>query len=371
MKKIIIACLLILVLAVCAGCEERVTVDISDGGGTQTAETSSAKDEQSEKETSEEATSEENKETSEESEEASAESSAEESEPEEVHESFSLSYKGNDASMYVDSYYFDAEDDGNLRVVLVGTGYVFNGVIPFENNSLVVPFYAEVVIGGETYSWISVTFGGGELSFLFETKSAPEQVNVFSIEDKDNKVVVDGSTVPFKEPVKEEEESSEEEEQPAEDQAAEELPAGWTKTEETSEEGSDVDWVETKIYDEKGRQRQYSDVKQSKEFEFSVAFHTYYTYTDGSSEVEVTQEFYEYDFKTGDLYGSGKVTFTYTMQNPDNYVEIFSGWSDSEETDENGLIVCVTDSYDAHEYASDGTLVFEYSGPIAETNPPQ
>ena len=138
---------------------------------------------------------------------------------------------------------------------------------------------------------------------------------------------------------------------------------------ESSEEGSDVTWTETKSYDEKGRQREYSDVKQSEAYEFSVAFYTYYTYKEGSSDVEVTQEFYEFDFKSGDLYGSGNVTFTYTMQNPDNHVEIFSGWSDSDKTDSNGRIICETDSYDAKEYASDGTLVFEYSGPIAETNP--
>ena len=370
MKKYLIVLILVLAVVLCTGCEERKVVDISDGGKG-TVETASDQTDETEekidKEVSEEA-------SSEQSDEIAEESSEENSEPEEVHESFSLSYKGNTASMYVDSYYFDAEEDGNLRVVLTGTGYVFNGVIPFENNSLVVPFYTEVVVDEVTYSWISVTFGGEHLSFLFDIKKAPDQVSVFSIEDKDNKITVDGSTVPYKEPEKEEEEEEEQPDedsssQPVEDNTTEDLPDGWTRSVESSEEGSDVTWTETKVYDEKGRQREYSDVKQSEAYEFSVAFYTYYTYTDGSPDVEVSQEFYEFDFKTGSLYGNGSVKFTYTMQNPDNHVEIFSGWSDSDKTDGNGLIICETDSYDAKEYASDGTLVFEYSGPIAETNP--
>lgn len=363
MKKLIFSLLLVLVLTFCAGClEERVTVDITDGGG-ETTQTSSEQKEESVEETKQE-TSEEP--SSEESEEVSEEPSEPVEQPEPEHETFSLSYKGNNASMYVDSYYFDEEEGGNLRVVLAGTGYVFNGVIPFENNSLVVPFYTDVVVGESTISWNNVTFGGGELSFLFDTKSAPDQVIVYSLDDKDNKVVVDGSTVPFKEPEKEEEP----EEESSEEAAEEELPEGWTKTVETSEEGSDVDWVETRIFDEKGRQRVYSDVKSSEAYEFSVAFYNYYTYEEGSPVVEVKEDFYEYDLKTGEPYGHGSVVFFYTMQNPDNYIEVFSGWSDTEETDKDGLIICETDGYQANEYASDGTLVFEQPyGPILESNP--
>lgn len=137
------------------------------------------------------------------------------------------------------------------------------------------------------------------------------------------------------------------------------LPEGWYQTVERSEEGSDVDWTETITCDEKGRRREYVDVKRSEEYAFSVEFRDCYTYTEGSPVVEYTGEFFEYDLESGALKGYGKATFSYTMRSPDNHIELWSGWSETGELDENGIMGQKLTDYGGTEYGPDGAEILE------------
>ena len=121
----------------------------------------------------------------------------------------------------------------------------------------------------------------------------------------------------------------------------------------------DVQGIEVKYFDGKGRLREYLETKQSEEYAFRVSFHTCYTYTDGSAEVDCFDEFISYDYESGAMTDRGTAQFRYTMQSPDNRIESWSGWSGNGETDENGVAVNIQDGYEAKEYAPDGTLVAE------------
>jgi len=170
MRKIASVLVAALLLGLLAGCgTERASVDISDGGDLSapvsggTEPTDNAEDAEPQEEADEPA------------------------EPEYV----TLSYEGNTASVTVDSVYFDVE--GKLTVMLKGTGYTFNGILPFRNGSVVIPFSADVQIGQTTYSRKTVTMGGGTVSFSYDVSELPEKIILYSNSDKDEKFTFDAS----------------------------------------------------------------------------------------------------------------------------------------------------------------------------------
>ena len=261
-----------------------------------------------------------------------------------------LRYGDETASVTVESV--SIGDDGKLTVTLAGTGYGFNGVLPMRNGSMVIPFSADVTVNGETRSWSSASVSGGTVTFVYDVSALPQEVVVYSADRADETYTFDA--VSFR--------VTEAAEPAAEDPDA--LPEGWYRTVEHSPEDFEVDWVETTIYDEQGRMRDFSDVKRSKEgdeYEFSVAFHHTYTYTDGSPIVEFTAEFFEYDWETGELTGYGKEGLTYTMESPDNHVELWSGWSETGVLDENGIMGQACSEFNGMEYGPDGTELGELS----------
>ncbi len=171
MKKTAIILALFLMLGLFTGCgAERVKVDISDGGDLTAAapEETQAVALPAEAEVLPE----------------------EESAPAEA-ETVSLSFEGNRASVTVDSVYVG--DDGKLNVVLSGVGYSFNGILPFRNGRLVVPFNVDVRIGEKTYSWNTVNFGDGTNTYLFDVGKLPEQIILYSSDNEDEQFVLDAA----------------------------------------------------------------------------------------------------------------------------------------------------------------------------------
>lgn len=187
MKKTAVILSLLLLLGLGTGCgAERATVDISDGGDLTTALPNEAEAET----------------VSTDGENLSAEESAP-AEPEYV----TLSYEGNTASVTVDSVFL--EEDGRLAVMLKGTGYSFNGILPFRNGKLVVPFSADIRIGENMYSWDTANFDSGTITYLFDVAEMPEQIILYSSDNEDVQFVFDA--LPFisdAPPVKESEDES-------------------------------------------------------------------------------------------------------------------------------------------------------------------
>ena len=171
MRKTAVILALLLLLSLGTGCgAKRATVDISDGGNLSapvsgSTEPATGKDD-----------------TGKLPEEADAPK-----EPEYV----TLSYEGNTASVTVDSVFLD--DDGKLSVALKGVGYSFNGILPFRNGSIVVPFGADIRIGETKYSWDTASFGSGTITYLFDAADLPEQIILYSSDNKDEQFTFDAA----------------------------------------------------------------------------------------------------------------------------------------------------------------------------------
>ena len=120
----------------------------------------------------------------------SAEATAQE--PEQDSEKVTLQFEEDSASMSVKSVAFG--DDGNLEVTLEGTGYGFNGILPMRGGSMVIPFNADVVVGGTTYSWDMASTGNGEIVFSYNITDLPEQIVLYSAdENHEEKVTIDAA----------------------------------------------------------------------------------------------------------------------------------------------------------------------------------
>ena len=170
MRKIASVLITLLLLGLLAGCSaERANVDISDGGDLSAPVSSGAEPTANAEDT---------------------EPQEEADEPVEP-EYITLSYDGNTASVTVDSVYLD--EDGKLAVTLAGTGYSFNGILPFRNGSIVVPFRVDARIGASTYSWDTASFGSGTITYLFDVTELPEQVVLYSSDNRDEQFVFDAA----------------------------------------------------------------------------------------------------------------------------------------------------------------------------------
>ena len=108
-----------------------------------------------------------------------AESIPTEQEPEYV----TLSYDGNSASVTVDSVFLD--DDGKVSVVLKGTGYSFNGILPIRNGQLVVAFGVDALVGETRYSWHTASFENDTITYNTDATELPEQIVLYSNDNKD------------------------------------------------------------------------------------------------------------------------------------------------------------------------------------------
>ena len=115
-----------------------------------------------------------------------------ESASEQDSEKVTLQYEDNSASMSVKTVAIG--DDGNLEVTLEGVGYGFNGMLPMRGGSMIIPFNAEVVVDGTTYSWNTASTGNGEIVFFYDITDIPDQIILYSAdENHDEKFTVDAA----------------------------------------------------------------------------------------------------------------------------------------------------------------------------------
>ena len=120
-------------------------------------------------------------ESAEEAEEDAAEEAAAPAEQEEAE----LSFEGNTAYARPEAVYLD--ENGKLAVKVTGRGYGFNGILPIRNGKIIVPFYADVKVGEKTVSWNSVSMGGGAITYTFDLTELPDEVILYSSDNKDEK----------------------------------------------------------------------------------------------------------------------------------------------------------------------------------------
>ena len=119
-----------------------------------------------------------------------AEGADQEGEPEQDSEKVTLQYEGDSATMSVKSMVIG--DDGHLQVTLEGTGYGFNGVVPIVGGQLVIPFNADVVVSGTTFSWEGASIGNGEIVFSYAATDLPEQIILYSSDESSGeKITID------------------------------------------------------------------------------------------------------------------------------------------------------------------------------------
>jgi len=110
-----------------------------------------------------------------------AEDANQEGKPETDSEKITLAYEGDSATMSVKSMVIG--DDGHLEVTLEGTGYGFNGVVPIVGGQIVIPFNADVIVNGTTFSWEGASIGDGELVFSYAATDLPEQIILYSSDE--------------------------------------------------------------------------------------------------------------------------------------------------------------------------------------------
>ena len=198
MKKSILILTVVLLFCFCCGCgAEKAKVDISDGGDLTAADPAEAGGE------------------------AAETIEAETAEP--GLEYVTLAYKGNTAKMAVKAVF--PGEENLLSVQLVGSGYAFDGVFPMENNKLVLPFVADVVVNGTTFSWKGASFGSGELTYSYDTGDMPEKIVLYSIDNEAVKFTVDAAPYITESPAAAEPETEVKAEDAAEAAAREELEA--------------------------------------------------------------------------------------------------------------------------------------------------
>ncbi len=178
MKRTIVILILVAALCLGAGCGTRkADVDMSDGGAALDPSPAAAKTEAAGNADTEP--------------EPSPEPAPEEEQAPPAQEPVTLRYEGESAAACVDSIYFD--QDGRLAVVVAGQGYAFNKVLPIRNGKIVVPFYADIRTGGQTHSWDTASFGDGAITYLFNVKQLPEEVILYSADNRDEQFVFDAA----------------------------------------------------------------------------------------------------------------------------------------------------------------------------------
>lgn len=236
-------------------------------------------------------------------------------------------------------------EDGKLVIVLIGEGSGFDNILEMRNGKIIIPFAAEVTVNGKTYKTDRVTLQTGRLVAHFDISELPDSVTFSSVDEPEKKFtapVKDGKVL----------------QAPAlaGDAGRDgDLPAGWRKEEE--EFGwDDVKGKEVKYYDEKGRLRKVTDEKGGPVSDFRVEFMVTYTYTDGSPVVEFEHIFNEYKYD-GPRVSVAHFKTQYTMQSPDNRVELGCGWSGTGGKAADGADIAKEADCEGTEYASDGTVV--------------
>lgn len=178
MKRILVIIALILAVILLTGCgTEKASMDISDGGDL----AAPAAAEQAEAETPDPQPAEEP---------AAEEPTAEEPAPA-APAVVTLTYEGESASAVPESICF--EPDGRLAVTVKGQGFAFNKTLPLRNGKIVVPFSADVRMGGNTYSWDTASFSDGAIKYLFDLSELPEEVILYSIDRRDEQFVFDAA----------------------------------------------------------------------------------------------------------------------------------------------------------------------------------
>lgn len=100
-----------------------------------------------------------------------------------------LSYDGKTALARVTSVFLNEE--GKLTVLVSGSGFGFNGMLSIRNNKIVVPFGADVRIGTNTYGWQTAQMGGETIMYYFDRSDMPDQVILYSNDNKDKQFVFD------------------------------------------------------------------------------------------------------------------------------------------------------------------------------------
>ncbi len=177
MKRFFVITALILVMCLFTGCQtEKAAADSSAGASA--SPVPAASEAAAEAEAAEEQPAE--------------EPAAEEQEP------VMLTYEGETARACVDSIYFD--EDGRLAVVIAGQGYGFNKILPIRNGRIVMPFYADIRTAGTVHSWDSASISEGAITYLFDVAQLPEEVILYSADNKDEQFVFDAAPYILDEP---------------------------------------------------------------------------------------------------------------------------------------------------------------------------
>ena len=275
-----------------------------------------------------------------------------------VNEAFRFPLNADHGTKWAEVEGIKTDTDGSIVVVLVGEGAGFDGVLSMSGGSFVMPFTIKVIAGGKVYEADKNSVQTERFVAHFDLKDMPEAVCVSSTDEPDkvfSAPVQDGKvtqapSLEYKPETKEDE-----------------LPAGWRKEEEPFDWG-DVAGVEKKIYDDKGRLRDYWEQKGSEQYDFRAEFHMIYTYTEGSKEVTYEENYisYKYDGTKTDV---GRAIARYTMQSEDNRVELGMGWSGNIGKTSDGAAIAKPVSCDGNEYAPDGSKVKEIKKLAVETLP--
>ncbi|MBO4484392.1 MAG: hypothetical protein J5738_03280 [Lachnospiraceae bacterium] len=240
-------------------------------------------------------------------------------------------------------------EDGKLVVVLIGEGSGFNNILQMRDGKIIIPFSAEVTVNGKTYHTDRTTLQTGKLIAHFDLGVLPDSVTFSSVDEPDKKYtasVKDGKVLQAPALV-------------GDAGKGDDLPAGWRKEEE--EFGwDDVVGKEVKYYDEKGRLRKVTDEKGGPVSDFRVEFFVTYTYTEGSPIVVFEQVFNEYKYN-GPRVSVAHFILEYTMQSPDNHVELGFGWSGTAGKAADGADIAKEAECEGTEYAPDGSVVKKIS----------
>ena len=112
-----------------------------------------------------------------------------EAQPEEA-EYVTLTFEENTASAAVDSVFLQ---DGKIMVKIKGTGFAFDGVLPMRDGQLMIPYDVDIQTGETTLSWYNANVKAGAITYYFEQTEWPEQIILYSSDNKEEKFVFDAA----------------------------------------------------------------------------------------------------------------------------------------------------------------------------------